>query len=200
MLVLLWLRQLQSRWFPRRAIRRAPVRRVRPCLEVLEDRLTPSGLPTVTYTVTDASDNAGNATDVTLRYAINQAVANASSQDTVINFSNMLAGQTITLSNPNTSVTTYGPTEFVINNNANITIDGAGAPGLVIRGSALRPFAVTSGASLTLEDRQSLLAEPDTTSRLKAERALLRREAALLGQVRAVPVARSDLAVPSSPN
>ncbi|MEV0560291.1 LON peptidase substrate-binding domain-containing protein [Dactylosporangium sp. NPDC050588] len=59
---------------------------------------------------------------------------------------------------------------------------------------------VAATASLTLEDRQSLLAEPDTTSRLKAERALLRREAALLGQVRAVPVALSDLAVPSSPN
>jgi hypothetical protein len=32
-----WLRQLQGRWFPRRALRRAPIRRVRPCLEVLED-------------------------------------------------------------------------------------------------------------------------------------------------------------------
>jgi Lon protease-like protein len=59
---------------------------------------------------------------------------------------------------------------------------------------------VAATASLTLEDRQSLLAEPDTVSRLKAERVLLRREAALLGQVRAVPVALSDLAVPSSPN
>ena len=57
---------------------------------------------------------------------------------------------------------------------------------------------VAATASLTLEDRQSLLAEPDTASRLKAERALLRREAALLGQVRAVPVALSDLAVPSA--
>ncbi|HTJ38599.1 MAG TPA: LON peptidase substrate-binding domain-containing protein [Dactylosporangium sp.] len=61
-------------------------------------------------------------------------------------------------------------------------------------------YLVAATASLTLEDRQSLLAEPDTVSRLKAERALLRREAALLGQVRAVPVALGDLAVPSSPN
>jgi Lon protease-like protein len=59
---------------------------------------------------------------------------------------------------------------------------------------------VAATASLTLEDRQALLAEPDTISRLKAERALLRREAALLTQVRAVPVALADLAVPSSPN
>jgi hypothetical protein len=33
-----WLRQLQRRWFPGRINRRAPVRRVRPCLEALEDR------------------------------------------------------------------------------------------------------------------------------------------------------------------
>src|SRR5262249_2766426 len=32
------LRQLQRRWFPGRINRRAPVRRVRPCLEALEDR------------------------------------------------------------------------------------------------------------------------------------------------------------------
>jgi hypothetical protein len=49
-----WLRQLQRRWFPRRAMRRVPVRRVRLGLEVLEERLTPSN-----YTVTDASDTAG---------------------------------------------------------------------------------------------------------------------------------------------
>ncbi|GAA0734919.1 LON peptidase substrate-binding domain-containing protein [Dactylosporangium roseum] len=59
---------------------------------------------------------------------------------------------------------------------------------------------VAATASLTLEDRQALLAKPDTMSRLKAERSLLRREAALLGQVRAVPVALAELAVPSSPN
>jgi hypothetical protein len=37
-----WLRQLQRRWFPRRVNRRAPVRRMRPRLEVLEDQVTPS--------------------------------------------------------------------------------------------------------------------------------------------------------------
>jgi hypothetical protein len=37
-----WLCQLQRRWFPRRVIRRVPVRRVRPWLEVLEDRTVPA--------------------------------------------------------------------------------------------------------------------------------------------------------------
>jgi hypothetical protein len=53
--------------FPGRSVRRAPVRRVRPSLGVLEDRLTPS-----TYTVTDAADTACTATDVSAsrRYAV----------------------------------------------------------------------------------------------------------------------------------
>jgi hypothetical protein len=77
-----WLRSLQRRWFPRRGSRAAPIRRgVRLCLEVLEERLTPS-----TYTVTDASDTAGSASDVTLRYAISQAVSNHD-PNAVINFS-----------------------------------------------------------------------------------------------------------------
>jgi Lon protease-like protein len=59
---------------------------------------------------------------------------------------------------------------------------------------------VAATASLTLDDRQRLLAAPDTVSRLRAERAMLRREAALLRKVRAVPVPLPDLAVPSSPN
>jgi uncharacterized protein len=59
---------------------------------------------------------------------------------------------------------------------------------------------VAATASLTIEDRQRLLAEPGTVSRLRAERVLLRREAALLAKVRAVPVPLADLAVPTSPN
>ena len=48
----------------------------------------------------------------------------------------------------------YGPTAYVISGSGvNITIDGSGAPGLTISGSgAIRVFAVTSTASLTLED------------------------------------------------
>ncbi|HZV03446.1 MAG TPA: hypothetical protein VE999_00010 [Gemmataceae bacterium] len=43
MSALLWFRQLQRRWFPRRVIRPMPARpRVRPLLEVLEDRTVPA--------------------------------------------------------------------------------------------------------------------------------------------------------------
>ncbi len=59
---------------------------------------------------------------------------------------------------------------------------------------------VAATAALTLDDRQRLLAAPDTASRLRAELRLLAREAALLRQVRAVPVPLSELAVPPSSN
>ncbi|HET6212552.1 MAG TPA: LON peptidase substrate-binding domain-containing protein [Micromonosporaceae bacterium] len=59
---------------------------------------------------------------------------------------------------------------------------------------------VAATAVLTIDDRQRLLAEPDTVSRLRAELALLSREEALLRRVRAVPVPLGDLAVPMSPN
>ncbi|GAB1646037.1 LON peptidase substrate-binding domain-containing protein [Krasilnikovia sp. MM14-A1259] len=59
---------------------------------------------------------------------------------------------------------------------------------------------VAATAQLTLEERQELLAAPDTTTRLRAELRLLNREAGLLARVRAVPVPLSDLARPASPN
>jgi hypothetical protein len=59
---------------------------------------------------------------------------------------------------------------------------------------------VAATAALTLTDRQRLLATPDTAGRLTAELRLLNREAALLRQVRAVPVSLTELAVPASPN
>ena len=59
---------------------------------------------------------------------------------------------------------------------------------------------VAATAALTLADRQRLLAIPDTAARLRAELRLLSREAALLRQVRAVPVPLAELAVPPSPN
>ncbi|BCJ63345.1 LON peptidase substrate-binding domain-containing protein [Polymorphospora rubra] len=59
---------------------------------------------------------------------------------------------------------------------------------------------VAATAALTVTDRQSLLAAPDTASRLRAELRLLNREAALLRQVRAVPVPLPEIAVPASPN
>lgn len=59
---------------------------------------------------------------------------------------------------------------------------------------------VAATATLTLDERQRLLAEPDTVSRLRAERVMLRRESALLQHLRAVPAPLSDLASPASPN
>ncbi|SDZ07979.1 hypothetical protein SAMN05444365_105217 [Micromonospora pattaloongensis] len=59
---------------------------------------------------------------------------------------------------------------------------------------------VAATAALTVEDRQRLLAAPDTARRLRAELRLLNREAALLRQVRAVPVPLAELAVAASPN
>jgi Lon protease-like protein len=59
---------------------------------------------------------------------------------------------------------------------------------------------VAATAQLTVEERQELLAAPDTTTRLRTELRLLNRESGLLARVRAVPVPLSDLARPASPN
>jgi Lon protease-like protein len=59
---------------------------------------------------------------------------------------------------------------------------------------------IAATAALSLAERQTLLAAADTGARLRAERALLRREVALLRQVRAVPVPLAELAVATSPN
>jgi Lon protease-like protein len=59
---------------------------------------------------------------------------------------------------------------------------------------------VAATTVLSLDDRQRLLATPDTAGRLRAELALLRREVALLRQVRAVPVAPSELSARPGPN
>jgi hypothetical protein len=133
---------------PPKSVRRGPGRRPARCtprLEALEARLTPN-----TYTVTDASDTVGSATDVTLRYAISQAVL-LQDQNAVIGFSNALAGQVINLSIHNFD-NSYGPTAFVVRN-AHLTIDGSNAPRLSLSGgNALRLFAVTNTAELTLKN------------------------------------------------
>jgi Lon protease-like protein len=59
---------------------------------------------------------------------------------------------------------------------------------------------VAATAQLTTDERQLLLAAPDTATRLRTELKLLNREAVLLARVRAVPVPLSDLARPASPN
>jgi hypothetical protein len=61
-------------------------------------------------------------------------------------------------------------------------------------------YLIAATAVLSLDDRQRLLAEATTVGRLRAERRLLTREAALLGRVRAVPVPLPELATPTSPN
>jgi Lon protease-like protein len=59
---------------------------------------------------------------------------------------------------------------------------------------------IAATAQLTTDERQMLLAAPDTATRLRTELKLLNREAGLLARVRAVPVPLSDLARPASPN
>ncbi len=59
---------------------------------------------------------------------------------------------------------------------------------------------VAATASLSVADRQTLLAAPDTATRLRKELVLLHREIGLLSQVRAVPVSLSDLPVRPGPN
>lgn len=58
---------------------------------------------------------------------------------------------------------------------------------------------ITAALRLDLEDQQALLAEPDAVARLRAELALLRREARLMRMLRAVP-APELTRVPLSPN
>lgn len=53
-------------------------------------------------------------------------------------------------------------------------------------------YAVARLASLPLADRQGLLAVPDTAARLRAARAVLRRENELLMQLRAVPATAAN--------
>jgi uncharacterized protein len=59
---------------------------------------------------------------------------------------------------------------------------------------------VAATAALTVDDRQRLLAVPDTAGRLRAELTVLHREIGLLRQVRAVPVALAELPVKPGPN
>jgi hypothetical protein len=95
----LWLRPLAHRWFGRRGRRasasRAVIaarRRTRPCLESLEDRITPSGVITVTDLADDGTANS-------LRGAITQSNTDTgTTKDTI----QLLAGS-YTLSIPNTA-------------------------------------------------------------------------------------------------
>jgi len=59
---------------------------------------------------------------------------------------------------------------------------------------------VAAASPFTLDDRQSLLAAPSTTDRLRRELQLLKREVRMLSRLRAVPVPLAELRVPMGPN
>ena len=103
------------------------------------------------YTVTDNGDGAGTSSDVTLRYAIDHAVAFG--EMATVGFDLAAGDRTITLANRDTSpANVYGDTALVVDG-ADIIVDGAAASGLVIGGNnMLRPFAVTGTSSLTVEN------------------------------------------------
>jgi hypothetical protein len=92
-------------------------------LEALENRLAPA-----VFLVTDLSDAAGSATDVTLRYAVAHLDTGTAATTNTINFASNLAGQTFTESaangelSINQGVTITAPT-------GGLTIDGGGASG-----------------------------------------------------------------------
>src|SRR4051812_26908743 len=92
---------------PSRAPGRQAPMRWRPTIEILEDRLTPS------FLVTDIADTAGSATDVTLRYALN----NAQNVDQIAFSSSLIS------SGPATILLTSALPEI----DKNITITGLGA-------------------------------------------------------------------------
>ena len=104
------------------------------------------------YIVTNAGDQDNDTDDVTLRYAIDQAVAD--NEIATITFDPSLAGDDDHAGRHRCRARpTCMATRRSSIDGADITIDGSAAPGLVISGGdMLRPFAVTSTASLTLED------------------------------------------------
>lgn len=151
MTVRLWSALRSRSLFPRRPD--SALRRYRPVLETLEDRLAPA-----TFTVTGAGDGAGQIvetgpgafTATTLRAAINYANFFGDQADLIV-FGPQLVDATITL----TAEDTYFPTDlghsaFVIH--SNITILGYNAASLTIdAGGGRRHFAVAPTGKLTLQ-------------------------------------------------
>ena len=113
-------------------------------MEPLEDRVVLSN-----YTVTNIDYSGTGSLGAAIGAAISGDDAHAQ-----IDFS-LPDNSTIALTASDADATTiYGPTAYVVyGSGVNITIDGSSAPGLTIDGgNAIRLFAVTSTASLTLED------------------------------------------------
>ena len=93
----------------------------------------------------------------TLGYEIDAAVT-ANDHAAKITFSGLPEDSTIqlTASDVSSAAAEYGPTAYFINggNGTSITIDGSGAPGLVIDGgNAVRLFTVACGEWLTMDNR-----------------------------------------------
>jgi hypothetical protein len=113
-------------------------------LDLLEDRCLLSN-----YTVTNTNYSGAQSLGAAIAAAINSDDSHAQ-----IDFT-LPVNSTISLNaSDKDASSTFGPTAYVISGSGvNITIDGSGAPGLTISGAgAIREFAVTSTASLTLED------------------------------------------------
>ena len=126
-----WIKKLSDKMLQsdsyrlRSAIARRP-RTMKLLCEALEDRITPSN-----FTVTDPSDIAGSATDVTLRYAVNTAVN----------------GDTITFA-PSVTLITVG-TPLTVGTNVNITGPGAGALA-VSGGGTTQVFTISSSTTASI--------------------------------------------------
>ncbi|HTU89427.1 MAG TPA: hypothetical protein VMF69_04960 [Gemmataceae bacterium] len=171
----MWLNILGKRWFGQarphslglrvltRATRkqRRALRRVRPNLEALEDRVTPSATVINVNDPSGGIDNAANVTvsglgsKVTLIDAINAANNTGGSGSYVIN---LPANSTITFSQPLNNATVsgtnvvqdqqwYGP-DALPAITSNITIEGNGDT-LQISGTNMRFFYVSGGPTLT---------------------------------------------------
>ncbi len=165
-----WLSQFQHRWFGRCSTRASRLRRrtprmpsVRPSLEGLEDRVTPSPTPITVNDPSGGMDNPVNVTVarlgyyVTLRDAIN-AANNTSALSDGAYVIKLPAGKTITFTSPvnndtiasNTSVQNqnwYGP-DALPAITSNIAIEGNGAT-LRISGTDMRFFYVSGGPTYT---------------------------------------------------
>ena len=119
---------------------------IRPVLEALEPRRLFSS-----FTVSNTNESGSGS----LAAAINTAVTAGGTSR--ITFSGVASNSSINLSSgdANSNAAMYGPTAYFIDGSSGtqITIDGSGAPGLVIAGgNDLRLFAVTSGNTLILDN------------------------------------------------
>jgi len=122
----------------------------------LEDRVTPAAY-FVNVLGDSSGSNGGTGSGLTgdLRWCISEAMKNAEADTIDFDATVFGSAQTINLSSElSTNLSgdnRYGPTAFVVSNDT-ITISGSDAGVTLDGGSALRLFAVTGTATLTLQD------------------------------------------------